>query len=162
MTPARLLDALAAYLQKECSAYFLTDDKVKGNPLIVSPGFLKKRTSASEMPYPHIVPRFLKCVDESDGSTVTVRIYFGTYSEDVEAGWRDLMNLLEMGRLALLRQRTIAKKYRLQLPVTSEATEDQPYPEWVGYITAEYQMPLPEEEKIIVSYLGGNGCDEKV
>ena len=154
MTPTRLLDALAAYLQGECSTYFLTDEKVKDNPLTVSPGFLKKRTSANEMPYPHIVPRFLKCDDASDGSKVTVRIYFGTYSEDVETGWRDLMNLLEMGRLALLRQRTIAKKYRLQLPLTTEATEDQPYPEWVGYITAEYSMPLPEEEEIVVDALG--------
>lgn len=162
MTPARVLDALAAYLKEACSAYFLTDGKVKDNPLIVSPGFLKKRTAAGEMPYPHIVPRFLKCVDESDGSKVTVRIYFGAYSEDVETGWRDLMNFMEMGRLALLRQRTIAKKYRLQLPLTSEATEDQPYPEWGGYITAEYLMPLPEEEKIIGNDLGGNGSDKKV
>ena len=154
MTPTRLLDALAAYLQSACSTYYLTDEKVKDNPLIVSPGFLKKRTSAAEMPYPHIVPRFLKCDDESDGSRVTVRIYCGTYSEDVETGWRDLMNLMEMGRLALLKQRTIAKKYRLQLPVTTEATEDQPYPEWVGYITAEYLMPLPEEEAILVDALG--------
>ena len=155
MTPTRLLDALAAYLQGECSTYFLTDEKVKDNPLTVSPGFLKKRTTASEMPYPHIVPRFLKCDDASDGSKVTVRIYFGTYSEDVETGWRDLMNLMEMGRLALLKQRTIAKKYRLQLPLTTEATEDQPYPEWVGYITAEYLMPLPEEEAIPINAVGG-------
>ena len=111
-------------------------------------------TTASEMPYPHIVPRFLKCSDEAEGSKVTVRIYFGTYSEDVETGWRDLMNLMEMVRLALLRQRTIAKKYRLQLPLTTEATEDQPYPEWVGYVTAEYLMPLPEEETILVDALG--------
>ena len=155
MTPTRLLDALATYLQGECSTYFLTDEKVKDNPLTVSSGFLKKRTTASEMPYPHIVPRFLKCSDEADGSKVTVRIYFGTYSEDVETGWRDLMNLMEMGRLALLKQRTIAKKYRLQLPLTTEATEDQPYPEWVGYITAEYLMPLPEEEAIPINAVGG-------
>lgn len=155
MTPTRLLDALATYLQGECLTYFLTDEKVKDNPLTVSSGFLKKRTTASEMPYPHIVPRFLKCSDEADGSKVTVRIYFGTYSEDVETGWRDLMNLMEMGRLALLKQRTIAKKYRLQLPLTTEATEDQPYPEWVGYITAEYLMPLPEEEAIPINAVGG-------
>ena len=155
MTPTRLLDALAAYLRSECSTYFLTDEKVKDNPLTVSPGFLKKRTTASEMPYPHIVPRFLKCDDASDGSKVTVRIYCGAYSEDVETGWRDLMNLMEMGRLALLRQRTIAKKYRLQLPLTTEATEDQPYPEWVGYITAEYLLPLPEEEAIPINAVGG-------
>ena len=155
MTPTRLLDALAAYLRSECSTYFLTDEKVKDNPLTVSPGFLKKRTTASEMPYPHIVPRFLKCSDEAKGSKVTVRIYFGTYSEDVETGWRDLMNLMEMGRLALLRQRTIAKKYRLQLPLTMKATEDQPYPEWVGYITAEYLLPLPEEEAIPINAVGG-------
>ena len=155
MTPTRLLDALAAYLRSECSTYFLTDEKVKDNPLTVSPGFLKKRTTASEMPYPHIVPRFLKCDDASDGSKVTVRIYCGAYSEDVETGWRDLMNLMEMVRLALLRQRTIAKKYRLQLPLTTEATEDQPYPEWVGYITAEYLMPLPEEEAIPINAVGG-------
>ncbi len=155
MTPTRLLDALAAYLRSECSTYFLTDEKVKDNPLTVSPGFLKKRTTASEMPYPHIVPRFLKCSDEADGSKVTVRIYFGTYSEDVETGWRDLMNLMEMGRLALLKQRTIAKKYRLQLPLTTEATEDQPYPEWVGYITAEYLMHLPAAEAIPINAVGG-------
>lgn len=148
MTPVRLLAALATYLKEACEPYFLTDDRVKGKALIVQPGFLKKRTAANEMPYPHIVPRFIKCVDDSGGSMVTVRIYFGTYSEDVAHGWRDLMNLMEMGRLALLKQQTIAKKYRLQLPLTVEVPEDQPYPEWVGYITAVYAMPLPEEEII--------------
>lgn len=153
MTPTVLLDELAAYLLAENSKYWVTE--MPGKTLTVQPGFLKKKQAASEQPFPYIVPRFMKSSDDSDGSTVTVRIYFGTYSEDIEHGWREVMTLMENSRLALLRKRTIARRFRLQMPLTIELTEDQPYPEWVGYITAVYTMPAPEEETGMSNYQAG-------
>lgn len=144
MTPVNLLDELAKYLAEANQTYFITEKP--GKSLTVSSGWLKKRQTATEDPFPYIVPRFIKSEDNADSSTVTVRIYFGTYSDDVMSGWREIMSLMENSRLALLRKQTIAKKFRLQLPLAVEMTEDQPYPEWVGYMTAVYTLPMPVEE----------------
>lgn len=146
MTPTVLLEELAAYLKSANEEYFLTDERYRGKEITVQPGFLKKKQSADESQFPYIVPRFMKSTDDNDGSTVTVRIYFGTHSEDIEHGWREVMSLMENSRLALLKKQTIAKRFRLQLPLTMELTEDQPYPEWVGYMTAVYTLPMPVEE----------------
>lgn len=148
MTPVILLEELARYLKLANKDYRLTDEAVKNNPLTVVPGFLKRRENADEQFFPHIVPRLIRGTDTDDGSTATVRIYFGTYCEDVADGWRELFNLMEHSRQALLKQRTIADKFRLLLPIKYEMPEEQPYPEWVGYMDVIYTIYQPQEEII--------------
>lgn len=146
MIPVILLDELAKFLKTANKDYRLLDERVKDNELLVTPGFLKQRESASEIFFPHIVPRFIKGADTVNGSTVTVRIYFGTYCEEVTNGWRELFNLMEHTRQALLKKRTIANKFRMELPINYEMPEDQPYPEWVGYMDVIYTVAQPMEE----------------
>lgn len=146
MIPILLLDELAAFLRKVNKDYRLTDEAVKENPLLVVPGYLKRRENAVETFYPHIVPRLIKGDDTTDGSVANVRVYFGTYAEDVNEGWRELYNLMEHSRQALLKQRTIVNRFRLKLPVHWEMVEEQPYPAWVGTMDLSYEIAQPQEE----------------
>lgn len=146
MIPVLLLDALADFLRQANQDYRLEDETVQDNPLLVVPGYLKRRETATETFYPHIAARLIKGDDTVDGSTASVRLYFGTYSENVADGWRELYNLMEHSRQALLKQRTIASRFRLKLPVHWEMVEDQPYPEWVGTMDLIYEIAQPQEE----------------
>lgn len=147
MITVLLLDELAKFLREANKEYHLIDDLVKENPLIVAPGYLKRRESAAESFYPHIVPRLIKGEDTlDDGSAVTIRMYFGTYSEDVTNGWRELFHLMECTRQALLKKRTIANQFRLLMPIKWEMVEDQPYPAWMGYMDVKYTIGQPMEE----------------
>lgn len=148
MIPVILLDELAKFLKEANKEYHLSDEKVKDKKLIAVAGFLKRRENAKEMFFPHIVPRLIKGDDTETGSNVTVRIYFGTYCEDVNDGWRELFNLMEHSRQALLKQRTIANRFRLELPIHYEIYEDQPYPEWFGFMDVKYTIAQPQEEFI--------------
>lgn len=146
MTATVLLDELAKFLKEVNKDYRLSDELVRGNELIVVPGFLKRRENAIETFYPHIVPRFIKGSDTTSDSNVSVKIFFGTYCEDVNDGWRELYNLMEHTRLALLKQKIIGKKFMLEGNLEYEIPEEQPYPEWVGFMSAEYSIPRPREE----------------
>lgn len=146
MIPVLLLDALADFLRAANKDYRLEDEAAKDNPLLVVPGYLKRRENTAQIFYPHIVPRLMKGDDAVDGSTAIVRLYFGTYSEDAADGWRELYNLMEHSRQALLKQRTIASRFRLKLPVHWEMLEDQSYPEWVGTMDLIYEIAQPQEE----------------
>lgn len=144
--PIILLDDLSNFLREANKEYHLADEAVKDNPLLVSPGYLKRRESAAESFYPHIVSRLMKGDDTVDASVASVRLYFGTYSEDVTNGWRELFNLMEHTRQALLKKRTIAKRFRLELPIHWEMVEDQPYPAWMGFMDLKYTIAQPQEE----------------
>jgi len=147
MIPVNLLNDLVEFLNGINKDYRLLDEKVKDNPLIIVPGWLKQKERANEIQYPHIVPRFLGSEDGADGvSRANLRIYYGTYCEDVNKGGLELFNLLEHNRQALLKTRTIANKHRLDLPVKVVIPEEQPYPEWVGYIDVQYIIGQPLEE----------------
>lgn len=147
MTAINLLTGLANALQAANKDYHLTDERVAGNKLICKPGYLKIKTAAEENLFPHIIPRFVQGRDEEDGeSAIAVRIFFGTYCEDVDTGWQELYNLMETSRIYLLTHRTIANRYRLIMPVSTYVVEPEPYPQWLGYMDVSYSIPQPREE----------------
>lgn len=149
MIPIILLDELADFLKEANKTFVPSDERIKNNELNVMPGYLKRREKANEKLFPYIVPRLIKGEDADDGSAVTVRIYFATYCEDVLNAWRELYNLMEHSRQALLKQRTLANKFRLKLPISYEMLEDQPYPEWLGWMDVQYEIFQPQEEEFI-------------
>jgi hypothetical protein len=82
-------------------------------------------------------------------SEARVNIYVGTYSESPE-GWRDVANVVEHIRHTLLKKRTVANKFRLALPMKSTIpTEEQPYPNWVGWLETRWVIAQPVEEVFI-------------
>lgn len=146
MIPIVLLDELAKFLKDVNQDYRLTDELVKNNSLIVLPGYVKQNENTAGGSFPHIMLKLVKGDDAAEGSCVTVKLCFGTYCQDATDGWRELACLMERTRQALLRQRTIAKQFRLELPLQYEVAEDQPFPEWIGQMNVKYSVGQPREE----------------
>lgn len=146
MIPVLLLDTLADFLREVNRDYRREDAAVNGNPLFVEPWYFKRSETAAETFYPYIAPRLIKGDDTANGSTVSVRLYFGTYSENAAEGWRELYNLMEHSRQALLKKRVLANRFRLKLPIHWEVPEDQAHPEWAGVLDLIYEIAQPQEE----------------
>lgn len=140
MIPALLIEELVNFLKDANKNFRLTEKGYEDKGLLVVPAYIKQRESPQENFYPHIVVRPLKGADDTEGSTADVRLIFGTHSTDVNEGWRELLSLMEHTRQALLKQRILAKKFALCLPTAWEFEEQQPFPEWVGYMELKYSI----------------------
>lgn len=148
MIPVRLIDDLAAFVEEANRNFRASEPNIEDQALKVSAGYLKEREE-DETEYnflPCVVVRLIAGEDTQEGSTARVRLYFGTYCEDAAGGWRELFNLMEHTRQALLRTRTIANRHRLLLPTQWEIPEEQPFPVYVGYMEMSFQIAQPREE----------------
>lgn len=156
MTPINLMEDLANFIETANKDYFLTDDIVKNSPLIVSAGHLPIRDDAKEVKTPSITVTVINIEDavfDNGGgqSVANVRLYFNTYNEDLKKGWKEIYNLMEHTRQALLKQRTISDKFLLQLPLKSAFPEpiEQPDALWSGVMEAKYIIAQPKEVTVI-------------
>lgn len=99
--------------------------------------------------YPFVMPRCTGWRSEEDGKKADVIIYVGTHLQQGD-GYRDALQLLERINTQLRKTPVIANKYRVELPITAEVPDEQPYPEWIGLlrcsVTIPEQIELPDEE----------------
>lgn len=139
-TPILLLQALRDHLQA------LVSDNVKVKPA-VHIGFLPPKNKDNEniSDFPFIIIRPHTGKDQQDDSKITVKIVFGTKSDDPE-GFLDLFSLMEQVRIDLQRRRIIDRRYRLEFPYDWEFYEEQPYPEWYAQAVTTWTLPAIQEE----------------
>lgn len=95
--------------------------------------------------FPYVIIRYLEDDDTMDVDTAKVKIYAGTYSEDTQDGWRDALNVITKVKTALLKQRFFGP-FKIEYPVKTELPEEQPYPEWVAFLTLNITIPHITEE----------------
>lgn len=150
MTPIILVDELVKFITPVVAEFDLQSNVagVKKAPQVLA-GYLKeKKPGAKQNPpdFPYVIVRYLDDSDTEDGSVATVKIYAGTYSEDEQGGWRDALNILTRIKVALLKQRFIGGPFRIEYPVKTELPEEQPYPEWVAWLTLTVAIPHVIEE----------------
>ncbi|NPV30656.1 MAG: hypothetical protein HPY58_13620 [Firmicutes bacterium] len=150
MTPVLLVDALRDFIEDVVKNYWLETKKPDLNkPPQVVTGYLPPPEASREEPnFPFVIIRLLEGTDDQEGSTVTVKIIVGTYSEDSQNGWRDVANIIQRIRTELLRRRVIAKKYRVEYPIKFEIVEEHPYPEWIGVMTTVWAIAQPIVEEV--------------
>lgn len=147
MTIVESMENVAAYL-KEVVAEYSAKQASGRKKIEVYAGFPPVRTSRDE------IPSCVYCVpteanDGADGaSNVKLMIGLSVYDADKDSGGRSLYNLAEHIRQALLKKRTLGGRNRLILPLKTEIPTEQPFPEWVGVITATYTIAFIEEEGI--------------
>ncbi len=147
MTIIESMENVAAYLREAVREYS-AKQKSGRKKIEVYAGFPPVRTSRDE------TPSCVYCVatetnDGADGaSDVKIMIGISVYDEDKASGGHSLYNLLEHIRQALLKKRTLGGRNRLLLPLKTEIPTEQPFPEWVGVITARYTIAFVEEEGI--------------
>ena len=76
-----------------------------------------------------------------------MEIGFSIYDDDKNDGWRSLYNLVEHVRQDLLKFPFLEKKYRLEPPLLFDIYDrEQPFPQWLGTITANYSISHLHEE----------------
>lgn len=147
MTIVESMENVAAYLKEVVTEY--SAKQASGRKKIeVYAGFPPVRTSRDETPScVYCVPT--EANDGADGaSNVKLMIGLSVYDADKDSGGRSLYNLAEHIRQALLKKRTLGGRNRLILPLKTEIPTEQPFPEWVGVITATYTIAFIEEEGI--------------
>ncbi len=160
MIPINLLDGLRDFIQKQVSGYEYSYKRADGSVDMKTPkvysGYLPVRTRHDLEFSPFIIVKLKKINDNDDISTADIRIIFTTHDDDDVDNWRSQFNLMEHVRQALLKHRTIANKFRLELPVVSEASEysQSPYPEGYGTIETTYQIGQVQEEGLFNGYYG--------
>lgn len=149
-----LVDALSSVLTTALANYTFTTPKGVATAPHVVAGWLPpkdpKNAASGLEDVPYVLIRFAGHDDLAEGdSEAKVHIYVGIYDESHD-GWRNVANVLEHIRQVLLKNRTIAKKFRLTLPLKSTIpTEEQPYPNWVGWLETRWTIAQPVEEVII-------------
>ncbi|MEC1744122.1 hypothetical protein [Schinkia azotoformans] len=141
-----LVDKFKTFVEQVVQNYALeTNQETEKVPQVLT-GFLPSKRSAYGPDFPFVIVRALKGSDASEQSTVTIRLYIGTYSEDEKNGWRDVTNIIERIRTEILKQRVIGKKFKVELPIEFEIPEEQPIPEWFGFMTLQVIVPQVQDE----------------
>jgi len=156
MTPIMLVDDLIDFLKPVVANYEL-DSNVKGvrKPPQVLGGFLpdKRPTQQQETPdFPWVIVRYIEDDDTEESNMATVKIMAGTYSEDPQNGWRDALNVITRIKQELLKHPTVKERFRIEKPIKTELPEEQPYPEWVAWMTFQVEMPQIEEEGVMYKW----------
>lgn len=143
MTPLDVSDGIAAYLMSELRKLNETSD-VTTRPIRVWSGFLprvdknedKRKLCPAVVVHPY-------SVSDADSSTVGITVMVITYDEALTEGHVGLYHLLEVVRERLLSDNPVALKYEIkENTINTTIPDDQPYPQWVGYLEFEVYIPV--------------------
>ena len=158
MTTLDLIMQISDYLREKNKHYFVSDKKYTKQNLLVSYGFLPKATTNEDLKksFPHIVVRFIEDKSWQGNLSLStklakVRVYFGTINDDKDKSFLEIYTMLEQNKRFLLEKRQFGS-YRLRLKGENNAInivipEEQPLPQWVGYIDLYYERPQIIEER---------------
>lgn len=143
MTPLDVSDGIAEYLMNELRKLNENSD-VTERPIRVWSGFLprvdknedKRKLCPAVVVHPY-------SVSDADSSTVGITVLVTTYDEALTEGHVGLYHLLEVVRERLLSYNPVALKYEIkENTINTTIPDDQPYPQWVGYLEFEVYIPV--------------------
>lgn len=143
MTPLDVSDGIAKYLRNELRKLNENSD-VTERPIRVWSGFLprvdknedKRKLCPAVVVHPY-------SVSDADSSTVGITVLATTYDEALTEGHVGLYHLLEVVRERLLSDNPVALKYEIkENTINTTIPDDQPYPQWVGYLEFEVYIPV--------------------
>jgi len=143
MTPLDVSDGIAEYLMNELQKLNENSD-VTERPIRLWSGFLprvdknedKRKLCPAVVVHPY-------SVSDANSSTVGITVLVTTYDEALTKGHVGLYHLLEVVRERLLSDNPVALKYEIKdNTVNTIIPDDQPYPQWVGYLEFEVYIPV--------------------
>lgn len=141
MTPILLIEALKEFISG------VVADMVLPTTPTVHLGYLPSKTkeNAGQSDMNFIIIRPLSGEDQEDRNKVTVKLLFGTESQD-DDGFMDVFNVMETVRIALLKKRIIEHLFPLELPYKWKFFEEQPQPDWFGEAETIWALPTVQQE----------------
>ncbi|MDU7498210.1 MAG: hypothetical protein E7J93_03470 [Veillonella sp.] len=143
MTPLDVSDGIAAYLMNELRKLNETSD-VTASTIRVWSGFLPRVDNNADLRKlcPAVVVRPYS-VSDADSSTVGITVLVTTFDEALTKGHVGLYHLLEVVRERLLSDNPVALRYEIKdNTINTTIPDDQPYPQWVGYLEFEVYIPV--------------------
>lgn len=151
MTPIVLVDELIKFIIPVVADFRLQTNVPNApykSPQVVGFGLDEKKPHQQQSipDFPFVIVRFLDDNDTDESNTAQVRIIAGTYSQDIQDGWRDVMNVVTRIKGALLKQRFIGDVFKVEKPIKTDLPEEQPFPEWVAMLTITVTIPQVQEE----------------
>ena len=159
-TPLLLVDELCTIAEAATADLLLENENNSLSAAQIVAGFLDEDIPTTGKPSepstlaPFVIVRFLSAKDMLGQSTATVKFIAMTYSKRGQ-GWRDAVELLIRIRMALLRNQTVGKRFRLEHPIEWEMPEDRPWPYSVAWMTTTWTIAQPIEEIDYDQSLGG-------
>lgn len=161
MTPLQCANEIAGFLRKEIAQdqegvqTIFVDKPPETEEIRVFVGFLPRASTNAEKKKlcPAIVVRPEAVSDTDDGSSVKLLFSVTTYDEDKSSGYISLYNLLEWIRFKLLSNSPIGERWDLQSSLETAVPDEQPFPQWWGYLEGSFVLPQPH--KIYWRNLGG-------
>lgn len=130
---------LLEYEQKGSDGEFL-----RKSPQVVS-GYLPPKRATEVPDFPYVIVRPMNGVTGEDGYSVcSVKILIGCFSEEAD-GYKNCFLVLDEIKRSFMEQRTLANKYRFELPFDWTMFDDQPYPEWVLEVESRWSVYTPQE-----------------
>lgn len=146
MTIVEAMEIVADELRTLVKEYSTTQ-KSGDFPISVYAGYPPKRKDAKEKSS-YIYALAVSFKDELKDPMGTVNIEIGFSIYDEADGGISLFNLMEHIRQGLLKKRTLQNRLMLQLDLSGEVANNNImyYPNWLGAITAVYNIAQPVEE----------------
>lgn len=143
MTPIQFVDCLIEFLREVVKEYNL-ETKINGVTKApeVYPWDLPHKDSRSDISsiFPFIIVRLLAEEDNDEEDKVNIRLIIGTYSDDEQDGWRDVLNVATRIKIALKKVQIIGSG-SLEDKIKIELIEDQPFPQWFATMDLSFLLP---------------------
>lgn len=151
MTPINLLEELKKYIEEKTENILLPVKQRKGErqadrpPNVYLMNTPTKEGETQQIPY--IILKYLTGKDEEEEtSQVAVRIIIAVYEEDAEAGAIGLLNVISNIRYNLMKDRQLAKRFNLILPMENIIYPDDTRPYYLGEIMTNWTIPPVRRE----------------
>jgi hypothetical protein len=148
-----LLDDLTDFLTGIFNGYIVEDEKGTQWAMTVIKGFLPpKRTEPTEDYEKYcIVVRYAdgeadwNAGEDQAKSTNRINIIVRTWSDDVQLGPQNTINLMAMIQREIYSNPILVNKYRAVFPLKWKAPDGQSFPIWQGEMTIPYIVPMVQE-----------------
>jgi hypothetical protein len=139
--------ALKARLEEVVENFSLETKTDRRAPEVID-GWLPPKANAEAERYPFLIVRPKNGNDSEQGADENARavvdIIIGTYS-DTDDGWFDVMHLIDAVRADLGAAPVLeGTAYEHVGPLTWTIHEEQPRPQWLGFVTTNWQIPRPQ------------------
>jgi hypothetical protein len=158
MTPLECAEGITAFIRRrvqECGENLRTireDGTETIDEIKVHTGFLPRAATKAEIVKlcPAIIVRPESVSDEEERTVAHIILYVTTFDADMTNGYVSLYHLLEWLRQQLLTFNPIPnekgqEKWKIvDGTMKNSVPDDQPFPQWWGYIECDIYLPQPQ------------------
>ena len=98
--------------------------------------------------FPCVIVRYLEHTDKEekrfDQSMTSIKLIYGIYDESQDCqGYRHILNMIDLTRISLLQDRTLANQFMLAMPIKTRLLDADTWPVYFGEMDLYYITGRP-------------------